>query len=535
MTEKDLSCPICYDIYRDPVVLSCSHSFCKDCLQLWWREIKIKTCPICKTIPLLNNPPRNLVLKNLCEAFLMKSVQKPSQSESLCSLHSEKLKLFCLHDQQPACLICRDSKVHNRHGFRPIDEKAQKASSKSEALCSLHSEKLKLFCLDHQQLVCVVCRDSIAHKNHRFRPIDESAQGHREELKELLAPLKEEELQKRLKPLQDKLKVFEQVKGKFDQTAEHIKVQAQQTEKQIKEEFKKLQQFLQNEEEARLAALRQEEEQKLVKMEEKIESLGREIKTLSETIRVTEEELRAEDISFLHNYRAAVNRVKQRPLLDAPQLDSGALMDVAKHLGNLTYNIWNKMKEMVSYTPVILDPNTAESHLILSDNLTSVSLGERQNVPHNPERIDSHHCVLTSEGFDSGTHSWDVEVRNDQNRFWSVGVVKESVRRHGIVQSGYWELCLLDGKYTAATPPPPFKPLPVMKLQRVRVQLDCDKKKLTFFDLDTNTHIHTFKLSFTEKLFPYIANHNNLPLKILPLTLKVEQHIAPLSAGFWFS
>ncbi|CAI5686654.1 unnamed protein product [Oreochromis niloticus] len=472
-SEKDLSCPVCHDIYRDPVILSCSHSFCNNCLQLWWTEREIKTCPICNKIPLLNDPPRNLVLKNLCEAFLL--------------------------------------------------QRDKKASAVSEALCSLHNEKLKLFCLDHQQPVCVVCRDSKAHKDHRFNPTEEAAQDHRDKL------------QKGLKPLQDKLKVFEQVKGNFDQTAEHIKVQAQQTEKQIKEEFKKLQQFLKNEEEARLAALRQEEEQKLRKMEEKIESLSREIKTLSETIRATEEELRAEDVSFLHNYRAAVNRVKQHPLLDAPQLDSGALMDVAKHLGNLTYNIWNKMKEMVSYTPVILDPNTAESHLILSEDLTSVSLGERQKVPHNPERIDSHHCVLTSEGFDSGTHSWDVEVRNDQNRFWSVGVVKESVRRHGIVQSGYWELCLLDGKYTAATPPPPFKPLTVMKLQRVRVQLDCDKKKLTFFDLDTNTHIHTFKLSFTEKLFPYIANHNNLPLKILPLTLKVEQHMAPLSAGFWFS
>ncbi|KAM7006489.1 zinc-binding protein A33-like [Tautogolabrus adspersus] len=455
-TEKDLTCPVCHDIFEDPVVLSCSHSFCKDCLKSWWKEKLIRECPLCKEIALFHDPPRNLALKNLCETFLQ--------------------------------------------------ERDQQASAESDALCGLHSEPFKLYCGNDQQPVCLVCQHSDSHAGHQFRTIRDVAQENKVELR------------KTLKPLREKLKVFERVKANCDQTAEYITVQALNTEGRIKKQFKKLHQFLQEEEVVRISALREEEEQKSQMMREKIEALNREIAALSGTIRATEDELRADDVSFMKNYKAAVKRVQQRPLPDDPKLVSGALIVETKHLGNLAFKVHKEMRKIVSASSVILDPNSAHPELVLSEDLCTVRCGERQKLPNNQERFDSCLSVLGSEGFNSGTHKWRVEVGNSPA--WILGVAAESVRRKGDVasKSGFWRILFHRDKYTAWSPTGQETEtetlLSLKKLHKIVVKLDCDGGKLSFYDYVTYRHIHTFTHTFTEKMFPYFNTNEEFPLLI---------------------
>ncbi|XP_029963449.1 tripartite motif-containing protein 35-like isoform X2 [Salarias fasciatus] len=377
------------------------------------------------------------------------------------------------------------------------------------ALCSRHSEELVLFCEDRQQLLCVSCRVSEEHGRHTVRDVQEAAGRRRQQLKE------------RLQPLRQRLKRHERLALELDLAAEHLKVQARRTESQIQETFRKLRRFLSEEEEARLAALRAEEEQKSRAVEDKMEALRTETAALEDTVRATEQELRAPDVSFLSSYQAAVQRVQSRPLLDPPRLSSGALIHQAQHLGNLAFNIWEKMKDLVSYCPLILDPNTAHPDLVLSEDLTCLTGGDWQTLPENPERFDPSCSVLSSRGFTSGTHSWQLEVGHSVS--WSLGVAVASVQRKDDIWSGFWEVGLHDGKYFEWAPPAPLTVLPVQnRLDRIRMSLDCDEGTLTFSDPETLQHLHTFTLTCTEELLPVVSTEDGVRVSHCHVSVLVD-------------
>uniref|UniRef100_A0A671QDG4 Tripartite motif-containing protein 35-like n=1 Tax=Sinocyclocheilus anshuiensis TaxID=1608454 RepID=A0A671QDG4_9TELE len=233
-SEGELSCPVCYEIFKAPVLLSCSHSVCKACLQEFWKTKNTQECPVCRRRSSKQEPPYNLALKNLCESFLRD--RRESSSEDVCISHREKLKLFCLKDKEPVCVVCRDSRKHANHTFQPIDE---------------------------------------------------------------VVPSYKEELKTALKSLREKLKYREEIRGEYNKTAQHIKTQAEHTERQVQHEFEKLHQFLSDEEQATISALRKEVEKKNQMMKEKLEEMNRHISALSHTIKDIEERMKANDISFL--------------------------------------------------------------------------------------------------------------------------------------------------------------------------------------------------------------------------------------------
>ncbi|MGH0191521.1 UNVERIFIED_CONTAM: hypothetical protein FKN15_065018 [Acipenser sinensis] len=136
--------------------------------------------------------------------------------------------------------------------------------------------------------------------------------------------------------------------------------------------------------------------------------------------------------------------------------------------------------------------------------------GKRQD-DNSSQRFDYRRCVLGKEGFTSGRHYWELGV--GENTFWRLGVSRESAPRKEefsmTPQQGYWTVGW-DGdedkdEFIALTDP--RTPLPLsMKPQKLGVYLDYEEGWLSFYNVETRSHIYTFtdmEFKPNEKLYPF--------------------------------
>ncbi|XP_038076015.1 tripartite motif-containing protein 3-like [Patiria miniata] len=122
--QEHLQCSICHDWYKNPKILTCLHSFCKECLVRYKGAVcsNLK-CPVCRrvtAIPLgfISYLPTDFKLKGMVRAV----TKELDEGVPTCLEHVGKLCCgYCYTCNQVICFLClKDS--HNTHAVGEVGE-----------------------------------------------------------------------------------------------------------------------------------------------------------------------------------------------------------------------------------------------------------------------------------------------------------------------------------------------------------------------------------------------------------------------------
>ena len=116
--DKEITCPVCQEHFRDPKILPCLHYYCKECI----RQLVLRAganrpfaCPECrrKTVLPQNDPDQlpTAFFVNRMKELRIKMGKVQGEMEAVCEMCSRaKAEAFC---RQCAEFICNDCvKLH---------------------------------------------------------------------------------------------------------------------------------------------------------------------------------------------------------------------------------------------------------------------------------------------------------------------------------------------------------------------------------------------------------------------------------------
>lgn len=129
LKEDYFTCPICCEnwLHRDPRILPCQHTFCKECLNEL--ELKNKTidflCPICRTVFYwpeegADGLTRNLIAWNILSISKEKNdnLDVNNNVSTVCIEHKSEILFFCRQCWNvPVCKECWND--HKDHDLKP--------------------------------------------------------------------------------------------------------------------------------------------------------------------------------------------------------------------------------------------------------------------------------------------------------------------------------------------------------------------------------------------------------------------------------
>ncbi|XP_028254371.1 E3 ubiquitin-protein ligase TRIM38-like [Parambassis ranga] len=514
-SQERFLCSVCLDVFTQPVSTPCGHNFCRTCIHKYWDSSGVCDCPLCKRT--FSSRPElhvNTIMSELAAEYA-KTVQVkasclasqlPERSDVLCDICSD-----IKHKAVKSCLVCLTSfcKVHLEPHHRVLVLKSHKlidpASNLDDKMCKKHNKITELYCRTDQACVCVLCLKT-DHKCHNVVTLEEEY--------EAVIVKKDGVISNMQKMIQSRCDKINEIESSLDVSQKEAETESEASVQVFTDFIQSIQRSL----DELLVVIEERHQATKQKAEGFLKELRTEVAELKSRSNQLEKLSQSGDYHcFLQNFssicapldrdwpnvnihtdlsfeavRAAVARVKHKADVIVEKIPEIKMKRLRDHAVDLT-----------------LDPDTAHFSLVISPDGKQVATYFEQNLnlPNNPKRFEAYPEVLASEGFTSGKFYFEVQVK--ENTDWTVGVVRESVdRKEGAnisVSEGYWTIGLDEDGYNAFKNPTVTLKL-TESLQKVGVFVNYGKGVVSFYDVDSKSHIYSFSgCKFTEKMYPYFS------------------------------
>lgn len=519
----ELSCPICLQLYSDPVSLPCGHNYCRTCICQYVDAEQFPRCPECREVYQgCEDLQRNFKLSSIIDSFRATSLQ-PDEPPKL-SLSVTMPCDQCIDEPSAAvktCLKCevslclRHLQKHNeKELFRAhtLVNTVQKSGSND---CSVHHRQLEYFCSTDMTLLCSICFRQGHHQNHEVLTFNVAE----EEMRRAL--------ESRSKVMSCRLQLTE---GLLHKTTEDQGTSEAIGDKLINNAMTTMDSMvaLVDRYRERLCVLLEEERsQRRRSWQIGLSALEEHQQQLVEAQRSATEALNEKDTCiFIQRFVQLEEKLRGVISSSIPsKIPSKAPLNTRRlQAGLKTQDFRSEMTRLLDSLHILFNPLdltfnlvTAHPSLIVSSDLRTVKYtSAKQQYADHPERFTTAPQILCGQSISSGEHVWVVEV--GANSMWSLGVCYKSIPRRGDhSRLGHntvsWRLQWKNGKLTVcqsscnvALGEMTNHPL------RVEIVLNYEGGTLAFYSTKgRREHLYTFRAVFREPLYPAFTIHSNTP------------------------
>uniref|UniRef100_A0A8C5CHA2 Midline 2 n=1 Tax=Gadus morhua TaxID=8049 RepID=A0A8C5CHA2_GADMO len=338
--ESELTCPICLELFEDPLLLPCAHSLCFNCAHRILvshcstskplESISAFQCPTCRYVITLNHRgleglKRNVTLQNIIDRFQKASLSgpsSPSESRRLqqpqrpgggsSSSRGSPACQFCEQDPPreavKTCVTCEVSYCDRCLRATHPNKKPFTSHRLVEPVPDTHlrgltcleheKEKVNMYCLVDDQLICALCKLVGRHRDHQVTSITERFDKLKQTLENNLT-----NLVKRNSELENQM-------AKLIQICQQVEVNTAMHEAKLVEECDELVEIIRQRKQVIAVKIKESKVMKLRKLAQQIANCRQCLERSSALITQAEHSLKENDHTrFLQNARNVAERV----------------------------------------------------------------------------------------------------------------------------------------------------------------------------------------------------------------------------------